>query len=140
MENERPPVRIGTAERTAAMRALDEHLEAGRLDVEEYGDRSARASTAVTAPELAALFDDLPAPHPPLPGVSRPVPAAATPSAPARRGPSGMEVWAPRLMALAPLIALALFLTTHAWFAFLLIPVMGVVLGAGHHGHRGRRW
>jgi uncharacterized protein DUF1707 len=140
MENERPPVRIGTAERTAAMRALDEHLEAGRLDVEEYGERSARASTAVTAPELAVLFDDLPAPHPPLPGVSRPVPVTASPSTPpARREPSTMEVWGPRLMALAPLIALALFLTTHAWFVFLLVPVMAVALGAGHHGHRGRR-
>jgi hypothetical protein len=61
--------RIGTAERTAAMRALDEHLNAGRLQVEEYADRSAIAANAGTAFELAALFTDLPAPHPELPGV-----------------------------------------------------------------------
>ena len=72
MTNERPPIRIGTAERTAAMKALDEHLAAGRLQIEEYGERSALAVNAVTAPELAALFDDLPAPHPPLPGVTGP--------------------------------------------------------------------
>ena len=69
MTNERPPIRIGTAERDAAMKALDAHLEAGRLDVDEYGERSARASVATTAPELAELFDDLPAPHPVLPGI-----------------------------------------------------------------------
>ena len=37
MTNEGPPIRIGTAERTAAMKALDEHLAAGRLQIEEYG-------------------------------------------------------------------------------------------------------
>ena len=80
MTNERPPIRIGTAERDAAMKALDAHLEAGRLDVDEYGERSARASVATTAPELAELFDDLPAPHPVLPGVVGPVlPAVAPP-------------------------------------------------------------
>ena len=72
MTNERPPIRIGTAERDAAMKALDAHLEAGRLDVDEYGERSARASVATTAPELAELFDDLPAPHPVLPGIAGP--------------------------------------------------------------------
>ena len=40
-------LRIGTAERNAAMKALDAHLEAGRLGVEEYGERSAKAAGAV---------------------------------------------------------------------------------------------
>ncbi len=40
------PLRIGNTERTAAMKALDEHLEAGRLGVEEYADRSANAANA----------------------------------------------------------------------------------------------
>ena len=79
MTDERPPIRIGTAERDAAMKALDAHLEAGRLDVDEYGERSARAAVATTAPELAVLFDDLPAPHPPLPGVAG-LPAVAQPA------------------------------------------------------------
>ena len=137
MTNERPPIRIGTAERDAAMKALDEHLEAGRLDVDEYGERSARASVATTVPELAVLFDDLPAPHPALPGVDdpaahRPLPAASAGAAPARVERSAMEVWGPRLMALSPFIALGLFLLTRTWVVFLLIPVMGVLLGSQH--------
>ena len=105
MTNERPPIRIGTAERDAAMKALDEHLEAGRLEVDEYGERSARASVATTAPELAALFDDLPAPHPLLPGIATPPrstsgrrcrPPRPRGIARAERA-SAMEVWGPRL-------------------------------------------
>src|SRR3954463_6850379 len=45
-------LRIGNAERNAAMKALDAHLEAGRLGVEEYGERSAVAAGATTASEL----------------------------------------------------------------------------------------
>ena len=142
MTNERPPVRIGTAERTAAMKALDEHLGAGRLEIEEYGERSARAANAITAPELAVLFDDLPAPHPPLPGViGPPLPAvAAAPVPPVRREPSTLETWGPRLMAVTPIVALGLFLILHTWVVFLLIPVMGAVLSKQqqhHHRHRG---
>jgi hypothetical protein len=146
MTDERPPIRIGTAERTAAMKALDEHLAAGRLEIEEYGERSALAVNATTVPELAALFDDLPAPHPQLPGVGvptdmrwGPLPAVTYPAAPpAPRGPSTLEVWGPRLMAASPFIALGLFLILHTWVVFLLIPVMGAVLGSQHRsGHRG---
>lgn len=136
MTNERPPIRIGTAERDAAMKALDVHLEAGRLDVDEYGERSARAAVAVTAPELAALFDDLPAPHPPLPGIAGP-PAVVPATPPAPRPPSGMQVWGPRLVALSPFVALALFLLTRQWIFFLLIPVAGVVFGGGSRRHGG---
>ena len=136
MTNERPPIRIGTAERDAAMKALDAHLEAGRLDVDEYGERSARASVATTAPELAELFDDLPAPHPVLPGITGPVfPAAAPPpTPPARREPSGLQVWGPRLMAVTPFLALGLFLLTKTWVVFLLIPVIAVLLGSQQRG------
>jgi Domain of unknown function (DUF1707) len=68
MASPNPATRIGATEREAAQRALQEHLNAGRLQVNEYADRSANASDAVTASELAALFADLPAPHPKLPG------------------------------------------------------------------------
>lgn len=72
INNEQSSPRIGTAERTAAQHALDEHLNDGRLQVEEYADRSAVAANATTAGELAALFADLPAPHPKLPGAPTP--------------------------------------------------------------------
>ncbi len=41
-------LRIGDAEREHALRALGEHMGLGRLDVEEYGERSARITTAKT--------------------------------------------------------------------------------------------
>jgi Domain of unknown function (DUF1707) len=131
MTDEQPPLRIGTAERTAAMKALDEHLAAGRLGVEEYGERSAQAANATTAPELAALFTDLPAPHPRLPGVSAPAPPVEPGDAsPAVRGGDGLAVWGPRLMAVVPIVAIGLFLLTRSWVFFLLIPAAGALLGA----------
>lgn len=58
------PLRIGNAERDAAVKALDEHLAAGRLDLDEYGSRYALALTARTMEDLRPLFADLPAPGP----------------------------------------------------------------------------
>ena len=56
---------------------------------------------------------------------ARPRPAArATPPE-----PSGLEVWGPRLVALSPFIAVALFLLTRQWIFFLLIPAAGVLFG-----------
>ncbi|WP_222853750.1 DUF1707 SHOCT-like domain-containing protein [Fodinicola acaciae] len=57
-------LRIGDAEREAAIGALGEHLSAGRLTMDEYGERTAKATTARTNEQLRALFADLPAPHP----------------------------------------------------------------------------
>lgn len=57
-------VRIGTSEREDAVRALAEHMTAGRLDVSEYDQRCALAAAAKTRAELAAIFDDLPEPNP----------------------------------------------------------------------------
>ncbi|MCO1654690.1 DUF1707 SHOCT-like domain-containing protein [Pseudonocardia humida] len=138
----RPPLRIGNAERTAAMRALDEHLAQGRLGPEEYGERSAVASAATTADELRALFTDLPAPHPPLPG-PEPVlpPTSALPAVP----PGGeigqprsfADEWGPRILAVAPFVAVALFLLTRNWVFFLLIPAAGALFWGGRD-RRGR--
>ena len=54
-------------ERADAQRALQEHFNAGRLQLAEFVERFARAADAVTAAELTALFADLPAPPPKLP-------------------------------------------------------------------------
>lgn len=124
----RPPIRIGNAERTAAMRALDEHLAAGRLGVEEYGDRSAAAANATVAGDLAVLFTDLPAPHPELPGVGGPPPSTAelpVAGAVAARQPGFFETWGPTFMKASPIIALLLFLLTRQWWMFLLVPLAG---------------
>ena len=68
MARSEPSTRIGALERSAAQQALQEHLNAGRLHVNEYADRSAGAAEAMTVSELKVLFTDLPAPHPKLPG------------------------------------------------------------------------
>ena len=68
-------VRIGTAEREQAAASLGEHFAAGRLEVDEYDDRVARAYAAKTTADLAVLFSDLPRPmnpRPPQPPPPRP--------------------------------------------------------------------
>jgi hypothetical protein len=40
-----------------------------------------------------------------------------------------LEVWGPRLVALSPFVAVALFLLTRQWIFFLLIPAAGALLG-----------
>lgn len=130
----RPPLRIGNTERSAAMEALDEHLAEGRLGVEEYGERSAVASAATTADELRALFTDLPAPHPQLPGPALP-PTSALPVVPGsgelERPRSFADEWGPRILAVAPFVALGLFLLTRQWVFFLLIPAAGALFWGG---------
>jgi Domain of unknown function (DUF1707) len=138
-----PPLRIGIAERTSAMKALDAHLEAGRLDIDEYGDRSAKAAGATLASELNALFTDLPAPHPEIAGTAT-LPAVPPPTAQlpvvgpsgtvAQRGNGFLDVAAPRVMAVMPFVALALFFTVGGWWWFLLIPAAGALLYGSRHG------
>lgn len=53
-------VRVGDAERDAALHALGEHFVAGRLDRAEYDERLDAALTARTRGELVRLFRDLP--------------------------------------------------------------------------------
>jgi len=144
------PLRIGTNERNSAMKALDTHLEEGRLGVEEYGERSAKAANATLASELTELFTDLPAPHPAIGGTA-PLPAVPTPTqrlpvigpadAPvARRGSGFLDVAGPRLVAVMPFVALALFFTVGGWWWFLLIPASGALLYGSRHDddHRPR--
>jgi hypothetical protein len=131
-------LRIGTVERESAAKALNTHLEEGRLGVEEYADRSAKAANATTAEELTELFTDLPAPHPSLPGsrntrtlatAANTEPVVTESAAPARFG-SG---WGTRIAAASPIVALVLFFVLNsvhvpfAWVAFLLIPLVGAM-------------
>jgi uncharacterized protein DUF1707 len=144
-------IRVGTAEREAASAALADHLAAGRLDLDEYGERAAQASIARTRAELRALFTDLPGPDP-LP--RQPLPQASQPAEDAsawrdrrsyRRDAGYGRTWpapplASRLLMLMPLIALVLILTLHLWFFFLLIPLSGAILRGRAGGPRYRGW
>ncbi|WAL64966.1 DUF1707 domain-containing protein [Amycolatopsis cynarae] len=153
-----PEMRVSDSEREAALAALGEHMGAGRLDIDEYGERSAKVSTAKTRGELAEVFADLPEPHPTFgtpPAVTTPpAPVAATESRP--REPA----WADRPLnqrAVAALIPVfwgmgaVLFFTVGGWWWFLL-PVLVTAVGRGLWGqewesgqrsrrdrHRGRR-
>jgi hypothetical protein len=65
-ENPRPDpnrdrrVRIGDAERDEVINALQEHLSAGRLDVDEYEQRAERVFAARYAADLDEVLLDLP--------------------------------------------------------------------------------
>jgi hypothetical protein len=120
------PLRIGHTERTAAIEALDEHLAAGRLGIDEYADRTAAATEAVLASDLAALFTDLPEPHPPLPrgatAPSLPVPPPADDTA--------RSAWSPRIVPIAVIVAIGSFLVLRQGAVFVLIPLAFMVFWA----------
>lgn len=130
-------VRVGDTERNAAVTALGEHMATGRLDLDEYGTRSAEANTARTVGDLQALFADLPAPHPLLPGSQispsgSPLAFVATASATGSSvSPNDSRNRAQKLVgaisASSAIIALVLFFATGLWWWFLLIPLISAV-------------
>ena len=78
------PMKASDADRDAVLSDLSEHFQAGRLDAEEFDDRSGRALAARTWGELRDLLQDLPA----GPGSPRPRPPVSR-----RSGPSGARCW-----------------------------------------------
>ncbi|WP_226363770.1 DUF1707 domain-containing protein [Pseudonocardia abyssalis] len=74
---ETPRIRVGHAEREWAVTELGEHLSQGRLDPDEYADRTTAAYAARTSDELEALFVDLPRPAPAAAPVAYPSPYPA---------------------------------------------------------------
>ncbi len=70
-----PHLRAADADRAAVATLLGRHMSAGRLTVEEYDERLARAYSAKTYGELAEITADLPSSD------LAPRPAGATPAA-----------------------------------------------------------
>lgn len=131
MPEPQPELRIGDTERESALAALGEHMSEGRLDIDEYGERTAKVAASKTRGELLALFDDLPAPHPAFGGISAAAPppsqpAEPNPAQPARAVRRGYRALVP----LTAVIAVALFLLVHTWLVFLLPAAVLVVGGA----------
>jgi hypothetical protein len=89
-----PHLRAADADRARVAELLGKHLSAGRLTVEEYDDRLARAYAARTYGELDPLTTDLPPlerPAAPPPAPPAPVPGAW--HAPQAHGHAGWGPW-----------------------------------------------
>ncbi|TDP93639.1 DUF1707 SHOCT-like domain-containing protein [Labedaea rhizosphaerae] len=151
--SESAEIRVGDTEREAAMTALGEHMSAGRLDIDEYGERSARVVAAKTRGELLEVFADLPDPRPVF-GPAQPVrqaPQFGQPTPPLNPDhPKPGEPWgwttevaqqwdnrpvgqrvAAGMVPLAVVISLVLFFAVfHVWWVFMLIPAAAVISGA----------
>jgi Domain of unknown function (DUF1707) len=138
-----PGQRVGDSEREAAIAALNQHWQAGRLDPAEHERRTTAAYAAVTRGDLDALFADLPGRDPvtrstdatpaPLQGEVVASPGEIAPQSGTGLFPAGSWVAGHRdaLMGITPFIALALFFATRWWPWFLLIPAAGIVLYSG---------
>jgi hypothetical protein len=141
-----PQLRISDQNRESALTALGEHMTAGRIDINEYGERSAKITAAKTRGEVAEVFVDLPEPHPQLDDVPKavvtPEPPKAEP-APAPRRPASPDQWSsPQrfVAAFVPLIwiaTIALIATGVLHGALILIPIGLTVFGRSMWGHSG---
>ena len=119
-------LRIGDAEREAAVRELGEHFALGRIDAEEHTERLEQILGARTSADLAPAFRDLPRP-------------AATPQK-ARPTTRGRRPQLPRI----PLPLKLLLVIVLVWWGFhhlllLLLALIGYVLFVRRFTHR-RRW
>jgi hypothetical protein len=135
-------MRISDTDRNSAIKALGEHLAAGRITLDEYGDRTAKVTLTRTAGDLDALFEDLPAPHPTLSvipaGSALPdqTHASGALMPPARgQAPVGdTRSTAQKLVAAAAaasvFVAIVLFFLTDSWYWFLLIPAISAIAGS----------
>lgn len=141
-------MRIGDAERDAAITALGEHLAAGRITHDEFDERSNAAAAARFTPDLDRLFTDLPALHPPRSASSISSASASSgqrsgwgprPASPElhewRRGPRARSVpWLPVI-----LIAIALTIWLHfPFFPLVLIALFLIRWHPRHHARRSR--
>ena len=129
--DQRPEVRIGTAERERAQNALNEHFSQGRLEMGEFEERSSQAAAARTFGDLGPIFADLPgglaAVFPPVPAKVARRPRGPLFAVPRRAIPAGALM----------LLLLLLVIASHGWMLFLIFPLSGAL----RHPHppNGRR-
>lgn len=142
--SESSQIRVGDTEREAALKALGEHLSAGRIDIDEYGERSAQVTAARTRADLRGLFADLPEPHPMLGEVSVPL-AGATAGQPgtavAQRPSAGQMARnaAGVVTSLSWVAAIAVMVFVHGAWPVIFLPVaLSAVFGSiwGKHWNK----
>ena len=101
-------LRIGDAERDAAMEQLREHFVAGRLTFDELTERIDATLTAKTQRQIDRLMADLPRP----PKVTRAEPVLPVPAP----DPGRFLVFAMLLFALATWILIMAWMSRHAYY------------------------
>ncbi len=110
-------------------------MSVGRIDIDEFGERSARVTAAKTRGELSEIFLDLPEPHP---GFDEPKNAVVEGEPGRQPSPFGNLSPAQRVMgALMPLIfiaSIALIITTNVSWFFILVPIGISAVGQGIWG------
>ncbi|MFC4859137.1 DUF1707 domain-containing protein [Actinophytocola glycyrrhizae] len=145
-------LRIGTAEREAAVKLLGDHMAEGRLALEEYEERTTAALAARTRADLRPLFADLPAPHPafmttpapymPAPYTSAPPPVGYAPAPPPSTESDRLRVVAGVLQIVLPFgigrfytghnnIGLAQLLTSFIGIGVIWSIIDGIIILAG---------
>jgi hypothetical protein len=123
-------IRISDAEREDALGKLGEHMGAGRLDLDEFGERSAKVATARTRGELLRLFGDLPEPKP---AFGQPVPR--TGPAPLPRERTFAEKVGPVAIPVAAILLIgAVFIILKIPF---FLPFLFIFLAFNHRGRGG---
>ncbi|OKJ94153.1 DUF1707 SHOCT-like domain-containing protein [Amycolatopsis sp. CB00013] len=128
-----PRLRISDQDRESALTALGEHMTVGRIDIDEFGDRSARITAAKTRGELAEIFLDLPEPHP---HYDTPKAAVGEPGKPASTW-AGISPTQRVMGALLPILfiaTIALIITTGITWWFILVPIGISAVGEGIWG------
>ena len=121
-------LRIGDEDRVAAIEELSRHYAAGRVDQQEFDERSAAVYEARTRGDLRPVFADLP----PGPGAGSAEVAPAASTEPATRGRSGRT--RASVMGLCSAVAVAtFFVLSHfdidgAWMVFLFVPIVGALV------------
>ncbi|QEO14265.1 DUF1707 domain-containing protein [Agromyces intestinalis] len=139
----RPSERIGNADRDAAVGALTQAREEGRLSPVEFEERVASARSAITWGDLAPLFSDLP--RSVSAGGGRAGSGPADDNWGSSRALGGG--WGATIMAFVPFLALGLFFIAGfawggwawSWLFFLLVPIAGVIIYGPASQQRGRR-
>ncbi|WP_407655713.1 DUF1707 SHOCT-like domain-containing protein [Amycolatopsis rhabdoformis] len=124
-------MRLSDEERQDALDVLSEHVRTGRLDVDEYGTRSAMVTAAKRVSDLEPLFDDLPSPRPSallaVPRASTAVPVAGPPA-----GDSALMRFAIRFaVPIAVVVAIAVFVLTRGRLILVFALPLAVLLITG---------
>ncbi|MFE6614471.1 DUF1707 domain-containing protein [Amycolatopsis sp. NPDC057786] len=126
-----PRLRISDQDRESALAALGEHMSAGRIDIDEFGERSARVTAAKTRGELSEVFGDLPEPHP---RYDTPGTAVSEPEKPAWADIPPMQRVMGALLPILFIATIAVIITTGVTWWFILVPIGISAVGEGIWG------